>query len=175
MPLGESSVTAPSGQDGEPSSGTARREDPEGHPHAGGAGLSPRVGGYSVLWGAWGEGASGAPLAGKPGGQVPAMSTPHELAADPPSWMGQLCPPETHSPWGAPCPVETGPSTHSLCLHTSCQPPNPHTLRSLQPGSQQVGGSTEPPLCTWAPLDSTTSSNPLANGQALGWAQECHV
>ena len=109
------------------------------------------------------------PWLGKPGGQVPAMSTPHELAADPPSWMGQLCPPETHSPWGAPCPVETGPSTHSLCLHTSCQPPNPHTLRSLQPGSLNPSASLvgRGPLACGprrSRLGTASKSNPVSQG-----------
>ena len=180
VPLGESSVTAPSG---------AKFRDRGERTQK--AALTLEV--LASALGSGGIQSSGVhgereqqehPWLGKPGGQVLATMTLHGLAADLPSWMepkAPLCPVGRGSSalqeptWGARCPVETDPSTHSRCLHSSCWPSSPLTLRPLQPGSQQLGGSTEPPLRTRAPLDTSTFSHPLAARQVLGWAQEWSV
>ena len=53
------------------------------------------------------------PWLGKPGGQVPGTSTPHELAADPPRWMEPKVPL---------CPVGRG----SSALQKPILPGEPH-------------------------------------------------
>lgn len=94
MPLGESSVTASSGRDRAKFRDRGQRTQK--------AALTLEV--LALALGFGGIQSSGVhgergqqehPWLGKPGGQVPATATPHELAPDPPSWMepkAPLCP-----------------------------------------------------------------------------------